>query len=149
VDNFDAPVPAGKEPSSKKFEERVQRYRASGKARDIFVFGIFDRRSDAYLGQIDLFMLNSRLRWGNIGYHVQNLHYGQGYASEAAALALRAAFKQLDFHRIEAAMESKNRASKKVAINIGLKFEGVRKKFFPDDGGIDMAVYAANAVDHK
>ena len=147
VSKFDEPIPAANESVFGKFKERVQRYRSHGKDRHHFVFGVFDRISGNYVGQIDLFMINRQLLWGNIGYQVQNQYCGKGYATEGARLVLLAAFELLGFHRIEAAMELGNKASRKVAAKIGLKSEGKRKKNFPDNGGIDMTVYATNAID--
>jgi RimJ/RimL family protein N-acetyltransferase len=89
------------------------------------------------------------LKWGNLGYHIQNQYWGKGYATEACRRALQIAFQELGFHRVEAATELKNKASIQVAKNIGMLFEGKRVKYFPDNGGIDMVVYGANAIDYE
>lgn len=146
---YDTPIPT---PASKdliEFKERLKRQRINGKDGHLFIFGVFDKKSEKYLGQIDIFTINSQLQWGNLGDHIQNQYFGKGYATEASKLALTMAFKHLGFHRIEAAMELDNKASQKVALRAGLIFEGVRKKFFPDDGGVDMKVFAANAIDFR
>lgn len=149
VDRFDEPVSATRETEAKKFKERVQRYRRIAKEGHQFVFGAFDKRSGRFIGQVDFFVINSQLRWANLGYHIQNQYRNQGYATEAAQLGLRIAFRQLNFHRLEAATEIRNRASQRVALKAGLLREGKRLKFFPDDGGIDMIVFAQNAIDYK
>ena len=94
-------------------------------------------------------MINSQLRWANLGYNIQNQYRNQGYATEASKLGLKIAFEVLNFHRLEAAAELRNKPSQKVALKAGLKREGVRKKFFPDNGGTDMVVFAQNAIDYK
>lgn len=147
VDKFDEPVPTIKELDYKKYKKRVLRHRAHGKSGHHFIFGVFEKKTGAYVGQIDVFTINKRLRWANIGYHIQNQYFGKGYASEAGRLALQIVFNQLNFHRVEAGTELENKASQKVALKIGLRPEGVRKKFFPDNGGIDMLFYATNAFD--
>lgn len=139
-------------PASKdliEFKGRLERQRTNGKDGDHFIFGVFDKKAGTYLGQIDIFTINRQLQWGNLGYHIQNQYFGKGYATEANKLALKVAFKQLGYHRIEAAMELDNKASQKVARRAGLVFEGVRKKFFPEDGGVDMKVFATNAIDYR
>lgn len=149
VNRFDEPVSAAKETDPKKFKERVLRYRRIAKEGHQFIFGVFDKKSGVYVGQVDFFVINKQLRWGNLGYHIQNQYFGKGYATEAAKLGLAAAFTKMDFHRIEAATEPTNKASQKVARRAGLLPEGKRKKFFPDDGGVDMIVFATNAIDHR
>jgi len=149
INSFDEAIAIAAETDYEKFKKRIERHRLRGKNEEHFVFGIFERKTGFYIGQIDFFTFNKELRWGNLGYHIQNQFFGQGLASEAARLGLKAAFKFLGFHRIEASMEIKNKASEKVAINIGLRFEGKRLEFFPDKKGVDIKVYATNARDFK
>jgi RimJ/RimL family protein N-acetyltransferase len=107
-----------------------------------------DRQGD-FIGQIDFFVINKQLRWANLGYNIHNQYRNQGYATEAAQLGLKIAFKDLNFHRIEAATELRNKPSQKVALKSGLLREGKRIKFLPDDGGIDMVVFGQNAIDYR
>jgi len=149
IDRFDKPIASTKEPDTKKFKERVQRYRRLGKEGHQFFFGAFDKKTGEFIGQIDLFVINNQLRWINLGYIIQNQYRNKGYATEVAKLGLRIAFKQLNFHHVEAAIELANKASQKVALNAGLVKEGKRIKFFPDNGGIDMIVFGQNRIDYK
>ena len=71
----------------------------------------------------------------------------KGFATEAVKASLEIGFNQIEFHRIEAGCEQSNKASIKVAKRVGLIREGVRKKFFPQDGGLDMVFFAQNAFD--
>lgn len=146
-DKFDEPLRTGGSPDLKKFKKQLERFRRLGRKRRDFVFGIFDKRTDEHVGEIVLNIISPQLRWANIGYHIYNQHYGNGYASEAGRLTLTLAFRKLKFHRVEAAMEIDHKASQKVAERMGLVFEGLRRKFFPMNGGIDMNAYAANAID--
>ena len=149
VNKYDEPIPTAKEADRVKYGARLQRQRQNGKEGHHFIFGAFDKASGVFIGQIDLFTINQQLRWANIGYHIQNHCFGNGYATESVVLGLRIGFQVLGYHRIEAAMELDNKASRKVAQKSGLRFEGVREKFFPDNGGVDMNVFATNAIDFK
>lgn len=149
INRFDEPVAATKETELKRFKERVLRYRRDAKEQQQFVFGAFDKKSGAFIGQIDFFVINKQLRWANLGYNIGNQYWNQGYATEAAQLGLKIAFNVLNFHRIEAATEIRNKPSQKVALKCGLLREGKRIKFFPDDGGIDMVVFGQNAIDYR
>ena len=132
-----------------EFKHHINTLKRHGKMGVHFVFGIFHRKTGEHLGQTGVFLINKQLSWANLGYQIHNHHWGNGYASEACSLALQVGFRELNFHRIEAATTYDNKASIKVAKNIGMIREGVRKKFFPDDGGVDMIVFAANAIDFK
>ncbi len=148
TNKFDAPISLCQETDYKKFKERVTRYRTRGKNKEHYVFGLFEKETNVHVGHIDILTINQQISWGNLGYHIQNHSYRKGYATEGCKLALKAAFEHLNFHRIEASMEIKNKASRKVALALNLDFEGKRRKFFPADGGTDMWVYATNAIDY-
>lgn len=140
-------IPVSVAPNLKSFKNRILRYRALAKDGRIYVFGIFERRSFALVGQVDLMILSPEFGWANLGYNVAPTFRQRGYGTECAKLALRCGFYDLKLHRIEASMELNNAASEKVAVNAGLEFEGIRRKFLPYDEGVDVRVYAINVHD--
>ncbi len=146
---FDNEIPTCKEASLGKFKTRLERYKKNWKSGHQFVFGIFNKADGSYIGQIDILTLNQQLRWGNLGYVIHNQYWSKGYATESSKLALKIAFTKMNFHRLEAATETRHKPSIRVAVKSGLKHEGIRRKFFSDNGGIDMVVYATNAFDYK
>lgn len=147
--DFDEPISIASIESKDKFKENVEKFRKNGKLGHHYVLGVFLNKNAEHIGQVDIFTINNQLQWGNLGYQIQNQFWGNGYATEASKLVLKMSFEDLGFHRIEAATEMKNKASIKVAKKSGMIYEGKRLKFFSDDGGIDMMVYAANAIDYK
>lgn len=149
IGKFDEKIPTPNSKNYVAYKKRIEWHRKHGKMKVHFIFAIFNIKNGEYIGQIDLFTINKQLAWANLGYHIQNQYWGKGYAQEACKLALKVAFNNLGFHRIEAAAEPLNKASIKVARKIGLEYEGKRKKFFPDNGGVDMVVFAANAIDYS
>ena len=146
---YDSAIPTTSDSNLATFNKRIEKQRELGKNRHHFIFGIFHKKTGEYVGQIDLFTINQQLSWGNLGYHIQNQFFGQGFATEAALATLHAGFQLLSFYRIEASMEYKNISSKKVAQKCGLVYEGKRLKFFPQNGGLNLLVYATNAFDFK
>ena len=145
---YDTPITIGTD-DLKKFKERIIKYRIRGKDKIHYVFGLFEKDSGLHVGHIDILTINQEIKWGNLGYHIQNHSHNKGYATEGCKLALKAAFEHLNFHRIEASMEISNKASRKVAKKLNFDFEGKRRKFFPTDGGVDMWVYGINAIDYS
>lgn len=127
----------------------LSRIRMVSAKRKIFIFGLFDRRSGANVGRIDLFVFSTSHRWANLGYAVHNQCWGQGYASEGSKLALQIGFGPLNLQRIEASCELANKASAKVARKAGLTFEGKRKKFPIPGGPADLFVFGENVFDWK
>ncbi|OUR99590.1 hypothetical protein A9Q84_00795 [Halobacteriovorax marinus] len=149
VNTFDEPIYTTSFESYSEFKEKVTTYREHGKLKVHFIFGIFEKKTGAHVGQVDLFLINKQMSWGNLGYQIQNHSWGKGYATEASKAALKIAFKELGFHRIEAGAELKNIASHKVAKKAGMLREGIRLKFFPNNGGLDMVIFGANAIDYR
>lgn len=59
-----------------------------------------------------------------LGYAIGAGHWGHGYATEAAALAVRLGFETLLVHRVSAAIGPENKASIAVATKLGMSYEG-------------------------
>jgi RimJ/RimL family protein N-acetyltransferase len=57
-------------------------------------------------------------------YGYSKKHWGKGYASEAAAAVLKFGIESLNLSEIVAAVNSKNVASEKVLLHIGMKYVG-------------------------
>jgi ribosomal-protein-alanine N-acetyltransferase len=131
------------------FKKRLKMYQQKSALLSMFKFGIFFRLSGELVGSLDLTIFDRKVRWANLGYHIQNQYWNQGFATEAAKLALQIGFGPLHLHRIEASCELENKASARVALKAGLVKEGVRKKFFSMNGGIDLLVFAQNAIDYR
>lgn len=64
-----------------------------------------------------------------VGYWVDAAHAGQNLVPEGVAVILRFGFEELRLHRIEAAIVPRNAASRRVAEKLGLRDEGVAKRF--------------------
>ena len=59
-----------------------------------------------------------------LGYAIGSAHWGNGYATEAAALTVRLGFETLLVHRVSSAIGPENKASIAVATKLGMSFEG-------------------------
>lgn len=130
------------------FKTRLSRDNRRAKAGEHFAFGLFHRKTGDWLGTVDILIINHELKWANLGYGINNQHWGHGYAPEGAKLALEIAFKKLKLHRVEASTETGNRPSRKTALRAGLRYEGTRKKFYFWRGGKDSVVFGINRIDY-
>lgn len=114
-----------------------------------YVFGIFERKTDRHLGNIDLSTIVRRdNQWANLGYSIHNQYQRRGYGKEATQAALIAGFKDLNYHRIEAAINLDNLASIALANSIGMQKECLRRGFFyENEQWVDHLIYVAIPID--
>lgn len=58
-----------------------------------------------------------------LGWTFARAHWGHGYATEAAAAAMKHSFQVLGFRRIISLIDPQNFASERVALRLGMSFE--------------------------
>lgn len=80
---------------------------------------------------------------GEIGYFIDEAYWGKGIATKAVKLLEKIGFTELGLKRIIIIMNTKNVASRKVAIKCGYKKEGVMQKIVKYNGKMhDVYLYA-------
>lgn len=87
---------------------------------------------DEIAGAIGIKINQFRKYIGEVGYFIDEKHWGQGIASKAVKLIEKEGFKKLGLSRIEIIMRLENKASEKVAIKNGYEKEGCLKKSLVD-----------------
>jgi RimJ/RimL family protein N-acetyltransferase len=100
------------------------------------------------IGDIALSRGPLRHAQGELGWVFHPDHSGRGYATEAAAAALRHGFEQLRLHRIAVRLNPRNTASVRVCERLGMRHEGLLRDehWFKGDWA-DLAIYAL--LDHE
>jgi len=100
------------------------------RTKDVFyTFGVFRKKDGALVGSVNLMDVTRHVfQNAYLGYRIFNRYWGQGFGKEAVAAAMDIAFKDLNLHRLEAAVEPKNKRSIALAKSIGLRKEGLSKK---------------------
>ncbi|TYS67644.1 GNAT family N-acetyltransferase [Sutcliffiella horikoshii] len=128
------------------FHNLVDKHQELALADKAHIFGVFRKNDGTHIGMIDFSTLaRDDFHWGRIGYTIHNQFWRLGYGSEAVRAALDIAFKQLNFHRIEAHINLDNTPSVKLAESVGMEFECIRKGFiFENDEWTDNLVYYKN-----
>jgi ribosomal-protein-alanine N-acetyltransferase len=76
------------------------------------------------VGTVSLLIESPTHRRGEIGYILRRDHWGKGYATEAAALMIDLAFRDLGLNRVWAVCDPDNPASARVMEKVGMRFEG-------------------------
>lgn len=98
---------------------------------------------DDRLGDVSLAPIDERRGWANLGYWIHPDRQGEGYATEAARLAVAHGFEELRLHRISATIVAGNEPSKRVVEKLGFVHEGTKRDdAFIDGEYVDREVYA-------
>ena len=109
--------------------------------------GVVRRDTGEFIGDVLLFWRSAEHRGGELGYQFNRGHYGQGFATEAAAAMLAVAFDVLDFHRVIGRIDARNPASGRVLEKIGMRQEAYLREneWFKGQWSdeIDFAILAA------
>lgn len=107
-------------------------------------------RDDRAIGTCTLFRFDPRHRRAEVGYALRSDHWGRGLASEAATLAIDWALQALDLHRIEADIDPRNDASRRLLERLGFRSEGVlRERSFVGDDATDSQLFGVLASEWR
>ncbi|WP_257348727.1 GNAT family N-acetyltransferase [Pseudalkalibacillus decolorationis] len=128
------------------FIAMVENHQQSALSDRDYIFGVFHKKDGDHLGSVDIStLIRYDFQWGRIGYTIHNQFWRQGYGKESLNGALELAFRQLNFHRIEAHINVDNIASINLAESVGMKYECTRKGFIYEFGEwTDNLVYYIN-----
>ncbi len=94
-----------------------------------YCFGLVVRETGVLIGDVSLHLNEERFA-AEIGYLLGEPYWGKGYASEAAAAALRFSFETLGLRRIEGRCVTTHPASARIMEKIGMTREGRLKDSF-------------------
>ena len=117
--------------------------------RELINWVIVDAEDHA-IGTCTLFHFDPRHRRAEIGYALRSDHWGRGLASETVSSAIDWAFNTLDLHRVEADIDPRNEASRRVLERLGFRSEGVlRERFFVGDSATDSELFGVLASEWR
>jgi ribosomal-protein-alanine N-acetyltransferase len=135
--------------SKARFKKVMKRHHELAKNDDYYWFGVFERKSGQLVGHIDFdVFIRSTHQFANFGYQIYNRHWGHGYGQEASAAGLKIGFRQLKLNRLEAAINLDNRKSIRLVNAIGMRREGIKKRYWFEYGKwVDHLIYVANPED--
>ncbi len=94
---------------------------------DFYDWAIILKSENKMIGTCGFTTIDTENNCGEIGYVINPLYAGNGYACEAVSRILDFGFNEIDLHRIEAKYIVGNEASRRVMEKCNMKFEGVAK----------------------
>jgi RimJ/RimL family protein N-acetyltransferase len=95
----------------------------SAEPRRTWQLAIVDKADGRFIGNCGVRVNDPDLREGNIGYELNPIAWGRGYATEAARAILRFGFGALDLHRVWATCVAENTGSAHVLEKLGMRRE--------------------------
>jgi [ribosomal protein S5]-alanine N-acetyltransferase len=117
----------GRFPVSK--DDLLNFIKAAHVSRTSLVFAIEDTATGVHIGNISLQGISWVDRSAEIAFLLgEKSYWGKGIMKEAGALVIRHAFMQLNLHRIHCGTSSENKGMQKLAENLGMKQEGLRRE---------------------
>lgn len=106
-------------------------------------WGIEYRDTGKVVGAIHLFSIQPQHKKAEIGMVLSGDYWNRGLASEALDRVLRFVFEDVGLNRIEAYCLVENRAGERAMERVGMKREGVLRKYLYQKGAFrDFIVYA-------
>ena len=143
---YDWQPPRQFHPTRKQFREVMLRQHRKAKAGTTYIYPVFKKSTGAWIGVIDIHILNrDELQVANLGYRINNLYQGQGFAKEALTKIIPAILKDLKLNRLEAVIDLDNKASIALTRSVGMAREGVRKNYYYQNGKWDdQVIYIAD-----
>ena len=105
-----------------------------------YVYGIIDKESNLYIGNIELIIENPRSNRGELGIAIFNQRYwGKGYGTEALKLLIEHSFNDLNLNSIQLSVLETNERAIACYKKVGLKEVGkLRKAEFFEGNYIDL-----------
>lgn len=107
---------------------RLQKHRKALEERTGICFSIRLREGGAGIGTTGFFGFDAEHNHAEVGYMLDPLHWGRGYATEALRALVRHAFEDWHIRRLTAGYFSDNPASGRVLEKVGFRYEGLRRK---------------------
>jgi ribosomal-protein-alanine N-acetyltransferase len=129
------PTWAQDETSRGSYRYKLRRYTEDSRDDKAHALFVFREDDDALVGGVTL----SNIRRGvaqtaSLGYWAGQMHAGNGYTTSAVRAVVRYAFEDLDLHRVEAACQPDNLASRRVLEKCNFTQEGVARAYLKING---------------
>ncbi len=104
-------------------------------SHNAYNFVIADLKDERYIGQLDMFRVDWRLRCGELGMVIGDAgDRGRGIGREALLLMQDFAFRTLGMERLELEVHMENQAARQCYQNAGFFLEGVKRHAFFSEG---------------
>ncbi|MGB3512938.1 MAG: GNAT family protein [Microcoleaceae cyanobacterium] len=106
-------------------------------------WGIVHKVDKKFIGTAGFINWNIEHARAEIGYTLSQKYWGKGYMTEVVNAIIYFGFRNMMLNRIEAKCEIKNIASARVMEKVGMKYEGILRKYMFMKGKYsDLKIYS-------
>ena len=105
-------------------------------------WAVTEKESDECIGIMGFYRTQPEHFRTELGYMITAEHWGKGYVTEAVTVLLDFAFNSLQFHSIEAVIDSRHTASERVLQKVGfIKEAHFKENFYYNNEFTDTVIY--------
>lgn len=119
----------------------LDKYIGSYERLDYYRWAVVEKESNICIGQIAIFLVDSKNHFCEIEYALGSNFHRKGYASEAVKLILDFSFNKVNFHKVQVCHKESNVASQGVIRKCNFTYEGALRDFFFMDGKYVSRLY--------
>ena len=119
----------------------LDKYIASYEKPDYYRWAIVEKESNTCIGQIAIFLVDSKNHFCEIEYALGRQFHRKGYATETVKALLDFCFNKVNFHKVQVCHKDVNIASQGVIKKCGFTYEGTLRDFFYMDGKYESRLY--------
>ena len=106
-------------------------------------WAVTEKGSDKCIGIMGFYRTQPEHFRTELGYMITSEHWGKGYVTEAVTVLLDFAFNSLQFHSIEAVIDSRHTASERVLQKVGfIKEAHFKENFYYNNEFTDTVIYS-------
>lgn len=115
-----------------------------GQKYDFTLWAVLTKADNTFIGHCGLVWLQSAPEV-EVAYAFGKDHWGKGYGTEAAHASLRCGFEFAQLEQIIALAVPENTASQKIMQKIGMRYEGLTKRYY----NAELALYTLSRADFQ
>lgn len=122
-----------------RYAKRLQSYDCT-----THYFQIIHLTTNEVMGECGFHKWSERHSRAELGYSLEEERFmGQGFMTEAVRFVLNYGFRNMNLERIEALVARENRASTAILRRFGFVYEGVLRRHYRTDNGLEDSVFYA------
>ena len=119
----------------------LDKYIGSYEKPDYYRWAIIEKESNSCIGQLAIFLVDSKNHFCEIEYALGSKFHRKGYATESVKALLNFCFNQVNFHKVQVCHKDGNLASQGVIKKCGFTYEGTLRDFFFTNGKYVSRLY--------